>query len=659
MIVESPAKAKTIGGILGHEYRVLASMGHVRDLPRKEMGVDVEERFRPRYVTAPGKKKTIQQLKAAAEEAQALFLATDLDREGEAIAWHVLQVVRSAMPKGTPVQRVTFHEITPAAIEAAFRRAGSLNQALIEAQQTRRILDRLVGYSISPLLWRRVSAVGRKPGGLSAGRVQTVALRLVVDREREIEAFVPVEYWSIEALLAQQIPEPTPFVAQLWRIVDADGQLQPPDLKNRDDAAAIVEALEKALYWVDRVERTRKPRYPWPPFTTSTMQQAAAKQLHLAPKLTMQIAQQLYEGLPLGEEGHVGLITYMRTDSTYVAPEAQAAAREVIAHYWGETYLPEVPPTYKSKVKSAQEAHEAIRPTDPRRSPKQVRPFLDDKQAGLYELIWRRFIASQMKPALYDVTTAFIPTTKGSRENPLPYLFRAQGRVCVFDGFLKAYDEPEDSVAAEDKQEHALPPLVAGEGLDLLQLLPKQHWTQPPPRYTEASLIKELERRGIGRPSTFASIVTLIKERSYVRREASVLVPTPLGFAVCDMLVAAFPDQFDYEFTARMEDQLDDIANGAAQRVQTLERFWADLSAALSQARESMPSVQVELERPTPTGRSCPECGSELVKRRGKHGFFVGCSSYPRCKYVERRKPRPAATGKVPALRRESGGPSG
>jgi DNA topoisomerase-1 len=608
------------------------------------MGVDVEERFRPRYVTAPGRKKTIQQLKAAAEEAQALYLATDLDREGEAIAWHVLQVVRSAMPKGTPVQRVTFHEITPAAIEAAFRRAGSLNQALIEAQQTRRILDRLVGYSISPLLWRRVSAVGRKPGGLSAGRVQTVALRLVVDREREIEAFVPVEYWSIEALLAQQIPDPTPFVAQLWRIVNADGQLQPPDLKNRDDAAAIVAALEKALYWVDRVERTRKPRYPWPPFTTSTMQQAAAKQLHLAPKLTMQIAQQLYEGLPLGEEGHVGLITYMRTDSTYVAPEAQAAAREVIAQYWGEMYLPEVPPTYKSKVKSAQEAHEAIRPTDPRRSPKQVRPFLDDKQAGLYELIWRRFIASQMKPALYDVTTAFIPTTKVSREDPLPYLFRAQGRVCVFDGFLKAYDEPEDSVPAEDEQEHALPPLVPGEGLDLLQLLPKQHWTQPPPRYTEASLIKELERRGIGRPSTFASIVTLIKERSYVRREASALVPTPLGFAVCDMLVAAFPDQFDYDFTARMEDQLDDIANGAAQRVQTLERFWADLSTALSRAREGMPSVQVELERPAPTGRSCPECGSELVKRRGRRGFFVGCSSYPRCKYVERRKPRPAAT---------------
>jgi DNA topoisomerase-1 len=631
VIVESPAKARTIAGILGRGYRVVASMGHVRDLPRKQMGVDVENEFRPRYVTAPGKKKAIQRLKEAAAGVEAVYLATDLDREGEAIAWHVLQVLR--LPKSVPVQRVTFHEITRRAIEAAFQRGSALNQALVEAQQTRRILDRLVGYSISPLLWKRIRGVK----GLSAGRVQTAALRLVVDREREIEAFVSVEYWSIEALLAQQIPEPVPFWAKLWKI---DGQ--DPDLKNRDDAEAIVRALEGALYWVEKVETKRQTRHPWPPFTTSTLQQAAAKALGFPPKLTMQIAQQLYEGVSLGDEGNVGLITYMRTDSTYVAPEAQAAAREVIAHYWGEGYLPAKPPTYKTKVKSAQEAHEAIRPTDPARTPRQVRPFLDEKQDKLYALIWRRFIASQMKPAVYDVTTALIPTAKETRDDRLPYLFRAQGRVLVFDGFLKVYEEQKD-VGEEEDQEGALPPLTPGEGLDLLELVPRQHWTKPPPRYTEASLIKELERRGIGRPSTFAAMVTLIKDRGYVRREKKVLLPTPLGFTVCDALVAAFPDLFDYGFTARMEDQLDDIANGQAKRLATLEAFWADLGRALARAKEEMPVVRIEDAKPQPTGQKCPQCGGELVRRTGKRGAFVGCANYPRCKYVQRRQSQ--ATG--------------
>jgi len=603
-------------------------MGHIRDLPRKKMGVDIENEFRPHYVTAPGKQKTVRRLKEAAAGVDAVYLATDLDREGEAIAWHVLQVLR--LPKRVPVHRVTFHEITPRAIDAAFQQVGTLNLTLVEAQQTRRILDRLVGYSISPLLWKRI----RGAKGLSAGRVQTVALRLVVDREREIEAFVLVEYWSIEALLAQQIPDPVPFLAKLWKI---DGQ--EPDLKNRDDAEAIVQALEGALYWVEKVEQKRKRRRPWPPFTTSTLQQAAAKTFGFPPKLTMKIAQQLYEGLPLGEEGNVGLVTYMRTDSTYVAPEAQAAAREVIARYWGEGYLPPEPPTYKTKVKSAQEAHEAIRPTDPHRTPRQVRPFLDEKQDRLYTLIWRRFIASQMKPAVYDVTTVLIPTAQERRQNRLPYLFRARGRVLVFDGFLKVYEEQKD-VGEEKEEESTLPPLTPGEGLDLLELIPKQHWTKPPARYTEASLVKELERRGIGRPSTFAAMVALINDRGYVRREKRVLLPTPLGFTVCDALVAAFSELFDYGFTAKMEDQLDDIASGRAERPVTLEQFWAGLSGALEGAKEKMPVVRLNGEKPQPAGGKCPKCGGKLVRRKGKYGYFTACANYPRCKYVQRRKPR-------------------
>lgn len=653
VIVESPAKAKTIAGILGGEYRVLASMGHVRDLPRKTLGIEIEAGFHPQYVTAPGKKKTIDQLKKAAESAEALYLATDLDREGEAIGWHVLETLKRTLPKDIPVRRVTFHEITSSAIRAAFEHARSLDHNLIEAQQTRRILDRLVGYTISPLLWRHI----RGARGLSAGRVQTVALRLVVDREREIQAFIPEEYWSIEALLQQMMrsdrnplglvppAEPVPFWAQLWRIRDAQGRWQKPDLKNRDDAQAIVDALQDAVYWIDKVETERKPRYPWPPFTTSTLQQAASKALGFPPRLTMSIAQQLYEGITLGEEGNVGLITYMRTDSTYVAPEAQAAAREVVRKFWGEAYLPERPPEYKTKVKSAQEAHEAIRPTDPRRTPKSIEPYLDDKQHKLYTLIWRRFIASQMKPALYDVTTAEIPTAKARdgtprQDDPLPYLFHAQGRICVFDGFLKVYEEEKD-VGEEDEQEQALPPLTAAEWLELLQLLPRQHFTQPPPRYTEASLIKELERRGIGRPSTYAMMVTIIKERDYVRREGKVLVPTELGFAVCDMLVQAFADLFDYGFTAQMEDQLDEIANGQTKRVPTLDAFWQDLSPHIDQAQTEMPTVKIEKEAPQPTGQKCPDCGGELVRRKGRYGYFVGCANYPKCKYIQKTNREP------------------
>jgi DNA topoisomerase-1 len=642
VVVESPAKAKTIRNILGPGYRVEASMGHVRDLPRKAIGIDIEKQFRPRWVTAPKKRKTVKRLQEAARDTSAVYLATDLDREGEAIAWHVLQLLK--LGPSVPVHRITFHEITPAAIRSAFAQTRNLDQALVEAQQARRVLDRLVGYKISPLLWRRVK--GAK--GLSAGRVQTVALRLVVDREREIEAFEPEEFWTIEALLAQQVPEPIPFLAQLYRI----GRNE-PDLKTRGEAEAIIEALEGALYWVQSVKKQVKAQRPPAPFTTSTMQQAASRALRFGPKQTMAVAQQLYEGVSLGEEGRVGLITYMRTDSTHVAPEAQAAARRVIVEFFGEQYLPARSPEYKTKVKSAQEAHEAIRPTDVQLTPKKVRPFLNKTQDGLYTLIWRRFVASQMANAIYEVTTVLIPTAKESRAQRLPYLFRAQGRVRLFDGFLKVYEETLD-VGQEAEQEKPLPPLRAEEALDLLELIPTQHWTKPPPRYTESSLIKELERRGIGRPSTFASMVGLIQQRDYVYRQKRTLRPSSLGFAVCDLLVEFFPDLFDYDFTARMESTLDEIANGRRQRLDTLEGFWKRLEPILENAKSDMPTVMVQKiapkgdrkTLPKPTGEICPACGAALVTRQGRYGPFVGCSSFPRCKY--KRSAKTPVVGKCP-----------
>jgi len=622
VIVESPTKARTIQPLLGSGYRVLASMGHVRDLPQKELGVDIENGFAPHYVTAPKKRDAIKRLKEAVRQASALYLATDPDREGEAIAWHVLQVARPAA--GVPVHRVTFHQITPAAVREAFQRTGALNMSLVEARQARRILDRLVGYKVSPLLWKRVSGKG-----LSAGRVQTAALRLVVEREREIAAFVPVEYWSLHARLQQRIAEPVPFLAELWRI----GK-EKPDLKSRADAEAIIQALDGADYAVDQVDTKRQERRPHPPFTTSTMQQAASGQLRFSPAQTMRLAQQLYEGVDVGEGSPVGLITYMRTDSTHVAPEAQEAARELIARIWGKDYLPPRPPQYKTKVKSAQEAHEAIRPTDVNRTPKAVRPYLDEKQAALYELIWRRFVASQMAPAVYDVTTALIATARAGQR--LPYLFRARGRVCLFDGFLKVYEGSSDE---EEQGEGALPPLQAGEPLDLLELIPEQHWTKPPPRYTEANLIKALEKRGIGRPSTYAGIVSTIKKRRYVERQKRYLVPTELGCAVLDLLIAFFPDLFAYEFTARMEDELDDIANGQRTRLDVLNAFWKSFEPQLQRAQAEMPRVAVQREPPQPTGEKCPQCGGDLVRRQGRYGPFVGCANFPKCRYIQRQEP--------------------
>jgi len=634
VIVESPAKARTIKGILGAGYTVLATMGHLRDLPRTSLGIKLENGFAPQWVLSPKKRAVAKRLREAAQSCEEVFLATDPDREGEAIAWHALQMLK--LPKTTPVHRIAFHEITPSAIHSALHHTGQLNTALVQAQQTRRVMDRLVGYQISPLLWRHVK--GER--ALSAGRVQTVALRLVVDREREIDAFVPEEYWTLEAMLAQQIPEPVPFLARLHRI----GK-EKPDLRNREEVEAVLQALDGAIFWVGNVKTQRQEQRPPPPFTTSTLQQAASRRLRLRPQVTMALAQQLYEGVELGDEGPVGLITYMRTDSTHVAADAQASAREVILEHFGADYLPLRSPTFRSKSKSAQEAHEAIRPTEVQRTPKQVRPFLNPQQDALYTLVWRRFVASQMAPAAFDVTTALIPTGRSSHAAKLPYLFQAQGRVRLFDGFLKVYAEkPEPSSGADAEVGKPLPPLRKDEDLDLLDLLATQRWTKPPPRFNEASLIKELERRGIGRPSTFANTVNLIQQRKYVLSEERILYPTLLGFAVCDLLVEQFPDLFDYEFTALMEQALDDIANGRRDRLTALQRFWGDLDAALKLAQIQMPTVRVKpgparngstIKQAPATGK-CPQCGSELVNRNGRFGPFVGCSGFPNCRYVRR-----------------------
>jgi DNA topoisomerase-1 len=632
IIVESPTKAKALRGFLGRGYRVLASMGHVRDLPPKQLGVDVEHNFHPTYHQRKGARKTIARLREGAQNAAAIILATDPDREGEAIAWHVTEAIKAAL-KGKPLRRVTFHEITPQAVQAALADPGKLDMDLVNAQQARRVLDRLVGYQVSPVLWKAIR--GRK--GLSAGRVQTVALRLVVERDREIEAFVPQEYWTLDAELSKVDDEEHRFRARLFRI----GK-DKVDLKTEADAQAVIEALEGADWRVLKVKKQHKTRPPYPPYTTSTLQQDAANRLGWPAAKTMKIAQELYEGVALPDEGTVGLITYMRTDSTHVAKPAQQEAREVIARFWGEEYLPEKPPAYKTRAKVAQEAHEAIRPTSSQRTPRAIRDHLTPDQAKLYELIWRRFIASQMKPAVYNVTTVDVATSRDGQD--LPYLFRASGRELLFEGFLKVYEvrdkKPETEEGAADQ---TLPPLSNGEPLVLRGLYPEQHFTKPPPHFTEASLIKELERQGIGRPSTYASIVRTILQREYVERQKRSLLTTELGYVVCDFLVTQFPDLFAVGFTAQMEDELDSIARGERGWVETLRAFYAPFSEALGQAQEtaqtrtiSAPAGQSKRKASggaTPTGETCPECGGAVVLRQGKYGRFRACSNFPKCKW--------------------------
>lgn len=638
VIVESPAKARTVGRFLGRGYTVRASIGHVRDLLRSQLSVDVENNFKPKYRVPNDKRKTVQELKEEVRKAKEVYLATDPDREGEAIAWHLVEATGIEPEQA---RRVVFHEITKDAVAKAFAHPRKLNMNLVNAQQARRILDRLVGYKISPLLWDRIR------GRTSAGRVQSVALRLVVEREREIQNFVPEEYWSLAALLAQQETrgqEPRPsFLAKLYRL--RGGEV---NLKNQADTQAIVNDLEGAHYLVLDVREGQRRRKPAAPFTTSTLQQEASRKLGFGARQTMRIAQQLYEGIKLGDEGQVGLITYMRTDSVNVSQQAQLEARKLIEQRYGPEFLPPKPPVYKTRAKGAQEAHEAIRPTSVMRTPESVSRYLDRNQRRLYELIWKRFVASQMAPAVFDTIAADIAglprrqypaMTAQQAEAMAPtlkqvdYLFRASGSRVRFPGFLTVYEESRDDAGRTNGEEGDkwLPALRQGELLDLLELLPEQHFTQPPPRYTEASLVKALEEHGIGRPSTYAPILSTIQSRGYVELRDKRLHPTELGFIVCDRLVKHFPDVFEVGFTARMEEALDAIASGEQDWVSVLRDFYDPFSKMLAEAERNMERAEVQNQ---PIGEACPECGHALVVRFGRFGKFIGCSNYPTCRYT-------------------------
>ncbi|MEA3345162.1 MAG: type I DNA topoisomerase [Chloroflexota bacterium] len=614
VIVESPAKARTIGRFLGKDYEVKASVGHVRDLLKSRLAVDVENDFKPTYRVPNEKRDVVKELKAAAAQAAAVYLATDPDREGEAIAWHLLAAVDITKKQA---RRVVFHEITGAAIRKAFSHPRHIDMRLVNAQQARRILDRLVGYKISPLLWKKVK------GGLSAGRVQSVALRLVVEREREREAFVPQEYWTIEADLAKrdgEIPlEERKFRAKLHRI-----RGEKVDLKNEIDTQKIVEELEGAAYTVGKVRKRKRRRRPRPPFTTSTMQRKASSQLHFNTRRTMRVAQQLYEGIELDGET-VGLITYMRTDSTNVAESAQQEARDYVQRTHGEEFLPPQPPRYKTKAKGAQEAHEAIRPTSVWRTPSKIKRHLSRDQHRLYRLIWRRFVASQMAPALLETTS--VDVLAGLSRGERPYLFRATGSMIKFPGWLVLFKDDEDL----REQESILPPLEKGEKVDLLELIPEQHFTQPPPRYSEATLVKALEEHGIGRPSTYAPIISTIQSRSYVERAGSRLRPTELGTVVCDLLVEHFPNVMDVSFTAQMEEDLDRIAAGEREWVSVLREFWGPFQSTLRKAERNMQEVDIN----QPTGEMCPRCGAPLLIKWGRYGKFIGCSNFPECRFTK------------------------
>ncbi len=612
VIVESPAKARTISKYLGKDFVVKASLGHIKDLPKNELAVDIEHDFKPTYVLIEGKKKLLQEIKQAAKKAERIYLAADPDREGEAICYHLQQELEGKRNGGPPIHRVMFHEITANAVRKAFENPGSVDLRLVEAQQARRILDRLVGYKISPLLWDKVRR------GLSAGRVQTVALRLIVEREREIRDFQKREYWTIDAHL--QARKPPAFTA---RLIKRDRQA----VEIPDEAAAreLVAQLEGATFKVSSVERREKRRQPPPPFITSTLQQEAARKLRFSVKRTMALAQRLYEGVDLGEEGPVGLITYMRTDSTRVSEEALGQVRAFIAEKFGREYLPETPNVFRSK-KEAQDAHEAIRPTSLRYTPEAVAPYLQEDELKLYRLIWLRFIASQMTPALFDQTTIEV-TARG--KDGAEYLFRATGSVRKFEGFMAVYEEGKDQADEEDEElKHKLPEVREGETLKLRKLVPEQHFTEPPPRYTEASLVKQLEADGVGRPSTYATILSTIQERGYVTKQGGRFVPTELGMVVTDLLVENFDDIFEVRYTARMEEELDEIEEGKRDWREAMREFYEKFQKDLERAERQMTNLKV-LERPT--DQTCEKCGRPMVIRWGRHGSFLACSGYPEC----------------------------
>ncbi len=623
VIVESPTKAKTINKYLGKDFTVEASSGHIMDLPKNKIGVDIADRtFEPELIVIPGKEKVVERLRKLAKAAENVYLAPDPDREGEAIAAHLADVLKGTVKKNA-IHRVTFNEITAKAVKAAFEQARDVDQNLVDAQQTRRVLDRIVGYQISPLLWDKVRR------GLSAGRVQTVALRLIVEREREIKAFNPVEYWTVDANL-YPAPKGQEFVA---RFVGIDGErarvetVDAPSLPDQKLTDKTIAQLNKATWSVRNVDRKERKRNPAAPFTTSKLQQDASRQLGFNVKRTMGVAQRLYEGIELGSEGAVGLITYMRTDSTRVSPDAIAAVRGWITQKLGERYLPASANIFKSK-KDAQDAHEAIRPANPELHPDDIRKYLSDEQYRLYRLIWQRFVASQMMPAIYDQTTVDI-VAKADRN----YDFRVTGSVLKFDGFLKVYEESKEKKDEDDESlSNKLPELNAGDQLVLKDLKPEQHFTEPPPRYNEASLVKELEERGIGRPSTYASIINTIQDREYVQKMGGRngrFVPTEIGTVVTDLLVKNFPYIFDTKYTARLEEELDDIEDGKEKWTDLLNGFYRYFEDELAEAGENMEDIK-RMEKPT--DQVCDLCGSPLVLKWGKFGSFYACSAYDKKK---------------------------
>jgi DNA topoisomerase-1 len=606
IVVESPTKVKTLKGFLGANYTIMGSQGHVRDLPKSGLAVDIEHDFEPKYELLKDRKHIIDSLRKAAKDVDQVYLASDPDREGEAIAWHIQEALNLK-----DVKRIEFNEITKTAVQRALQNPRKIDMDRVQAQQARRVLDRIIGYQVSPLLARKISK------GLSAGRVQSVAVRLICEREREIKAFKIEEYWSITALLSPTT-ENFPFPAKL--LTRGGKKLE---IGNEETATSLVDELRPLSYAVSDVKRQEKKRFAPAPFITSTLQQEASKQLRFTAKRTMMVAQQLYEGIDIGGET-VGLITYMRTDSTSIAKEAQEAARDLITQRFGAEFVPEKPPVYKNR-KSAQEAHEAIRPSYVERVPEEIQAYLTDEQFRLYRLIWRRFIASQMKPAIMDVTTVDIKAGE--------FGLRASGSIVKFMGFLSVYEEARDEDKAEEidaddeSNERKLPSLNKGQDLNLKELLPKQHFTQPPPRYTEATLVKALEENGIGRPSTYAQTLSTIQDRGYVELDQRRFAPTDLGFLVNDKLVQHFPDVVDVQFTAGMEEKLDEVEEGKQNWIGLLRQWYVPFAEELEKAKDEMEKVG-----PTETDFDCPACGKKLVLRRGRFGEFFSCSAYPECK---------------------------
>ena len=602
VIVESPAKSKTISKMLGNDYIVKSSFGHIRDLPEKEIGVDIEKNFKPTYVAMPKSKKVIADLKKAVAEVGHVYLATDLDREGEAIAWHLKELLKLS---DDTTDRITFHEITESAIKEAVKNPRKLDMALVDSQQARRILDRLVGYKLSPILWKKV----RK--GLSAGRVQSVAVMMICDREEEIEKFVPVEYWSIEAEL--QKDKEMSFTANL---ISKDGKkFEKLEIQNKEQADNILKELESAQYKVSSVEKKERKRSPYPPYTTSTMQQDVSRRIGFSSSKTMSVAQKLYEGIAIGNQGVVGLITYMRTDSLNVAAIAQKEALNLIHTSYGMGCVPSKPRFYKTKSKGAQEAHEAIRPTSVKRTPEMMKPYLTAEEYKLYKAIWNRFVASQMADAVYDTVTIDIQANN--------YMFRATGSTLKFDGFMKVY-----SIQDEDTKEPKLPVLSENDILNLIKIVPEQHFTEPPARYNEASLIKTLEEYGIGRPSTYAPTIKTILDRMYVRLENKKFYPTDLGIVVNKFLKENFKDVINYKFTADIEEEFDDIAENKLKWQDVLKKFYKPFESHLTQAE----GATRQKIAPKATNEVCPKCGKPMVIRDSRRGPFMACSGYPECK---------------------------